>query len=177
MMWSTKVRDLLILSVSGAGIIAACGGSTPPADAPSEAEPAGGEETAPSSTEASAEAVQGEEGEHKSFDAMSPPERMKVMKEVVVPQMTEAFQAFSQEEFGKVNCMTCHGPGAKNGEFEMPSKSLPALDEEEMGAHPEMTKFMSETVVPKMAAILGEEPYNPETHEGFGCFHCHTKKQ
>jgi hypothetical protein len=27
--------------------------------------------------------------------------------------------------------------------------------------------------VPKMAGLLGEEPYNPETGKGFGCFSCH----
>jgi hypothetical protein len=38
-----------------------------------------------------------------------------------------------------------------------------------------MVKFMGERVVPEMAKLLHEEPYNPETHQGFGCFHCHVK--
>ncbi|HXS17675.1 MAG TPA: hypothetical protein VN764_10830, partial [Polyangiaceae bacterium] len=80
------------------------------------------------------------------------------------------------KEFETFRCTTCHGPGATKGDFEMPTKSLPALNEEEMKDHPEVTKFMIEQVVPKMAAILGEPTYNPETHTGFGCFNCHTKK-
>ena len=157
----------------GSSIVAACGGSSAPAESP----PADVETASAEAAEPSDAATESAAGSTKSFDEMTLDERKKLMKNVVVPEMGAAMHAFDPEEFADVSCKTCHGPGAKNGDFEMPTKSLPALDEEEMEEHSEMTQFMMETMVPKMAAILGEEPYNPETHEGFGCFHCHTKKE
>ncbi len=183
MKWTiTLTKDLFVVCILGATTMAACGGSTPAAETPSDD---GGDTTSDPSSAADAggpEAGEPEAGApetqpNKSFDEMSPPERMSLMKKVVLPEMTNAFQEFDREEFAEVSCATCHGPGAKNGDFEMPSAALPALDQEEMAEHPEVTKFMKEIVVPKMAAILGEQPYNPETHEGFGCFDCHTKKE
>lgn len=166
-----KVSSLVLsFGLSGA-LVAACGGSATPA---ASAEPGtAGEET----TEGVGDAPETAEGETKKFDEMSAPEKMKHMKTVVAPHMAKVFQEASAEEYSDFNCTTCHGPGAKNGEFEMPSASLPALDKEEMDEHPEITKFMAERVVPEMAKLLGEEPYNPETQEGFGCYDCHTKKE
>lgn len=158
-----KVSTLVLsLGLNGA-LLAACGGSSPKAESAEPAPPA----------EESMQAA----GETKKFDEMSAPEKMKHMKTVVAPHMAKVFQELSAEEYSDFSCATCHGPGAKNGEFEMPNASLPALDQEEMDEHPEITKFMAERVVPEMATLLGEEPYNPETQEGFGCFDCHTKKE
>ena len=90
--------------------------------------------------------------------------------------MAKTFASFDPDEFDKVNCVTCHGPGARSGDFEMPTKSLPALDQEEMDEHPEWTRFMKEEVTPQMAELLGEPLYDSETSSGFGCFDCHTKR-
>jgi hypothetical protein len=38
-----------------------------------------------------------------------------------------------------------------------------------------MFDFMVKTVVPQTAALLGQQPYDPATKAGFGCFGCHTK--
>jgi hypothetical protein len=157
---------LLALGLSGA-TAAACGGSAAPAEAPVEAATAPEEAE---SQEAAPEEEVAEEGPAK-FDDMSAPEKMKHMKEVVAPAMGKVF---GKDDF---SCTTCHGPGAKQGNFSMPTDALPPLNKAEMDAHPEATKFMMEKVVPEMAKLLGEDPYNPETHEGFGCYDCHTKKE
>lgn len=153
----------LVLALCGAAS-SACAGSKAPAESAQDESA----ETTPSEGPA--------DGSGK-FDDMSAPEKMQYMKKVVAPEMAKVFQGFDADEYEDFGCATCHGPGAKQGDFTMPTASLPALDQEEMDEHPELTKFMMEQVVPKMAELLGEEPYNPETHEGFGCFDCHTKKE
>jgi hypothetical protein len=93
--------------------------------------------------------------------------------------MGKTFQGFDAEHYAEFGCVTCHGPGAKDGNFEMPSPALPKLPEDPTPVFqekPEVSKFMSEQVVPQMAKLLGEEPFNPETGKGFGCFDCHQKQ-
>jgi len=102
------------------------------------------------------------------------------MKTVVVPKMTPVFRELDAEEFAEVKCTTCHGERAKAKNFEMPNPDLPALDPNDgfkihMDAHPRETRLMMDKVVPEMAAALGEQPYDPQTHKGFGCFECHPK--
>ncbi len=164
------------LVLGAAVVLAACGA----ASTPTNTAPEGGEQDAAAPVEApagEAQPVEESASGMKKFEDMSSPEKMEHMKKVIVPEMAKVFKEFDAEEFGKFGCSTCHGPGAKDGNFEMPNKSLPKLDKEEMDHHPEMTKFMMEKVTPKMAELLGEEPFNPETHEGFGCMECHTKKE
>jgi len=102
------------------------------------------------------------------------------MKKVVTPKMRAVFQAFDAEDFQEFNCETCHGPGAKARHFKMPNPDLPRLTvadrfKKHREEHPKATQFMMEKVVPEMAAALGMQPYNPETHQGFGCFGCHVE--
>lgn len=98
--------------------------------------------------------------------------RMARMKQVVMPT--------AKSLFGKpdANCTLCHGPGAKEGNFAMPSQALPALDPtDSFAAHdPGAVQFMMEKVVPQIAGALVTPPYDPATHQGFGCFSCHTQK-
>lgn len=108
-------------------------------------------------------------------------ERMITMKKVVWPAMKAEFAAFDPKQYDAVSCETCHGPGAKDKTFKMPNPKLPKLPATPEGfeklkkEHPDMMRFMSETVVPRMAGFLGEKPYDPKTHQGFGCFRCHPK--
>ena len=133
----------------------ACGGSTTPADSPS------GESLTP-------------------WHDLDEGQRLERMKTVVVPNMKAVFQRHDAEEFAEFNCATCHGAGAKQGQFEMPNAALPALNPADgfkvhMDELPNGTRFMMEEVVPEMAKALGESPYDPKTGQGFGCFECHTK--
>ena len=117
---------------------------------------------------------------------MSKDQKIEHMKEAVMPKMGELFGSFDGDRYAKITCATCHGPGAKEGKFEMPSAALPKLTmptgdgepfAEEMKAHPEVTKFMMQQVTPEMVKLLpGVEPYDPATQKGFGCFGCHTPK-
>ena len=53
-------------------------------------------------------------GATSAWKDMNADQRHAYMKETVLPQMKEAFVAFDAEEFGEMNCKTCHGPGAED---------------------------------------------------------------
>jgi cytochrome c553 len=118
----------------------------------------------------------------KTWAQMSKGERMTRMKNVVFPEMKTAFQSADPKDFAQFTCATCHGAGAADKTFRMPNPQLPKLPGDEAGMKrvaaddPAMVKFMSGVVVPRMAAMLDEPPYDPKTHQGFGCFRCHTRE-
>src|SRR5579863_4437174 len=118
----------------------------------------------------------------KAWKDMDHEERAAYMKKTVCPKMKAEFIAFDAKEFGDMNCATCHGDGAKDKTFKMPNPKLPKLPATPEGfkklgeEHPDAVQFMRTKVVPDMAALLGEAPFDPKTHQGFGCFECHTKK-
>lgn len=124
-------------------------------------------------------------GPPKPWKDMKGPERGKYMKDVVVPQMRVAFQAFDAGEFEKFGCETCHGDKPKARKFKMPNPDIPALPATPAGfgplmeKKPKMMKFMAETVKPQMAALLGLPEFDPKKPEagGFGCTGCHTVKK
>jgi hypothetical protein len=151
--------------------LAACEGSAPK-QTPSE--PPAPAADAPAKDAPATDAVAWKDMKHAA--------RMEHMKTVVFPAMKAAFTAFDPDDFKDFKCATCHGAGAADKTFKMPNPKLPKLPADEAGfkqlaaKEGDAVKFMSETVVPKMAAMLGETPYDPATHQGFGCFECHTKK-
>jgi hypothetical protein len=159
-----KLLQKLVVSAAFAALAGACGGSQPAAEAPPASAPA-----------ATAEAPM-----PAAFHDMNRDQRMMFMKETVMPKMAEAFQKFDAKRYAEFSCATCHGKGAKDGSFAMPSPDLPKLPGTPEAfkpiaeKHPEMVKFMGEVVTPTMADLLKEEPFNPETHKGFGCAECHT---
>jgi hypothetical protein len=174
----SPLSSWLFLSAAGAALVlsAAC---SKPAEAPPQPseEVAPVEEPAPTTEEPAA----APSGKRKNFHDMSPSERGMYMKEVVLPEM-KALWASAGEKVDDFSCKTCHGKGVANGSFRMPNEDLPKLDvsdgfADEKKEHPEAVQFMMEKVVPKMASLIDEEPYNPETHQGFGCFGCHTKAE
>ena len=139
----------------------ACGGSTPPAEAPPSGDAAGAQT------------------ENVAWADMNREQRLKYMQTTVLPTMKGHFAKWEPHEFDAMNCASCHGDGAKDGSFKMPNPKLPKLPSDEAGfkkmteEHPEAAKFMMTVVEPEMARLLGVPPYDPTTHKGFGCGGCH----
>jgi len=110
------------------------------------------------------------------WEKMSFDERKEYMKTVVMPTMKAEFVAFDSTRFTAMNCRTCHGSGVKAGDFKMPNSRIPKLHmnfEEMQRDNPHYMEFMGKVVKPKMAALLGVQPYSHENPTGFGCQSCH----
>lgn len=151
-------------------LLAACGGGQ---TAPASPEPVA-TETAPAATDAAPAPVAAPD---KWSDDLTDQQKAAFMKAHVVPKMAPVFQAANAERYKTFGCATCHGPEFKDH----PPEFLPALEIKDgkmtaLTDKPEMSKFMMEKVVPEMAAIMGMQPYDPETKQGFGCGACHQIK-
>jgi len=142
-----------VAALCGLGIVS-CGGSAPAAQAPESSAAAGAEPVA--------------ESPEAWSDDLSHEQKMAFMKTKVVPGMAPIFA--NEPDFG---CATCHGP-----KYEAPQAYLPKLVFKQgnltaFAEQPDVAKFMAEQVSPAMAKILGEAPFDPATHQGFGCTGCH----
>jgi hypothetical protein len=133
-----------------------------------------------------AAACGGEDGsepaEQAAFKDMEFEQRMAFMQDVVLPQMTEVFVAFDAK-FEGMDCKTCHGDGATDGSFAMPSPQLPVLPGTEEAflefakdpEHARWSQFMFEQVSSQMASLLQIPQFDPMTNTGeFSCHNCHT---
>jgi hypothetical protein len=126
----------------------------------------------------------GSEAPQIAWADMSPEQRGEYMANVVVPRMRPLFQAYDAEEFADFGCPTCHGANAHEVGFHMPNglhplnpAQIPSMFESEDPEVQRLAQFMGGQVLPAMAELLGTQPYNPETHEGFGCLGCHATAQ
>jgi hypothetical protein len=182
-----------ILAVVLGGYAAACGGGEaaappaaappPTAEAPASSAPAASAAPAESAAPAAsaAPAPSGPPGPG-DWDKWSHDQKLEYMKTAVLPKMSGLFHDFDAKRFAEPKCVLCHGSGAKDGSFKMPNPELPKLDLTPAGMktmHAKfapMVEFMAKQVVPTMAGLLGEQPYDPKTQQGFGCLECHTKK-
>jgi hypothetical protein len=117
------------------------------------------------------------------WDKWSHEQKLDYMKSAVMPKMGSVFHDFDAKAFAEPKCVLCHGAGVKDGSFKMPNPQLPKLELTPAGMkamrtkHAKIFEFMAKQVEPTMAQLLGEEPYDPKTGEGFGCLGCHTKKK
>lgn len=107
-------------------------------------------------------------------DAKSKDEKVAFMKTKVAPRMAEVFRASDPARYAKVDCKTCHGPAYQEPKAFLPKLTLKDGKLTAFAEKPEVAKFMHEKIVPEMAAILGEKPYDPATKQGFGCGECHA---
>lgn len=117
-----------------------------------------------------------------AFKDMNFEQRDAFMEEVVLPQMTKTFVAFDAK-FEGMACKTCHGDGATNGSYAMPSPQIPVLPatEEDFAEyvkdpeHARWSQFMLDKVWPEMANLLQIARFDPATNTaGFSCHNCHT---
>lgn len=150
----------------------------PPAPAVVVADAAAAPADAAAPAEVDAAVSSTDEGK-SDFDKLSHEEQVKFMKQKVNPAMKAAFQKFDPKDYANFGCKTCHGKDPQKSKYKMPNPDLKPLDFAAITAgkeDPKMIEFMSKTVKPEMAKIMGV-PEMTETQDGFGCLDCHTQKK
>jgi mono/diheme cytochrome c family protein len=111
----------------------------------------------------------------RSFFAMSDDQKMQHMKKVIKPTMGKLFTAYDGAKYGEFGCKTCHGPNNDEPQKVLPKLTLSGNGFQKLATDkPAIVKFMTEQVTPAMATAMGEAPFNPATHKGFGCAGCHS---
>ena len=162
-----EIDDMSWARTTAFGIIAlgiGCGGAT----ANDEEEFAVGATAGGGETSASADVV---------WADMNQEQRFEFMQNTVVPEMQALFQETDPERYSDFGCATCHGEGAQEVGFSMPNGIAP-LRHEDLGAifqsEEPMAQLMAQRVWPRMAELLSEEPFDPETGAGFSCMRCHA---
>lgn len=118
---SVRLTALLLLA-------AGCGGKSEPA---TESPVPAAEEPAPPAAEEPAPPPEG-----MAFDDMSHEQRIAFMKETVVPTMKPLFQEYDAKRYGEFNCKTCHGAGAADGSFKMPTPPCRSCPARRTGSRP-----------------------------------------
>jgi hypothetical protein len=110
-----------------------------------------------------------------AFSTMSNEQKLAHMKTVIMPGMSKIFQEGDPKRYGDFGCKTCHGDKKQDPHVVLPKLTLSGDGfQKMMAAKPAVTKFMAEKVTPAMATAMGEKPYDPATHKGFGCGGCHA---
>ena len=140
-------------------LVTACGGSAPPATSATSTSSAAEPETAKTPIVWS--------------DKLSKEQKAAFMKQSVLPEMSKVFQTANAATYANFSCKTCHGPDYRNPPDFLPKLKLKDGNLTAFAEKPEIAKFMHEKVVPAMATLFGEQPYDPKTKQGFGCAGCH----
>jgi len=115
-----------------------------------------------------------------AFDDMDDDEKRQFMTCVVMPDMTDAFQAFDADEYATFGCATCHGQDREAVDHEMPNglEELPLagfpFSESNDPEEAAFGEFMEDEVLPAMQAHLGRSS-NFNDPNFFGCYGCHER--
>jgi hypothetical protein len=119
--------------------------------------------------------------EPTKYEDMDFDQRVAFMGEVVLPEMRATFVAFDAS-YKDMTCATCHGEGASDGSYAMPSPQLPVLPATEEAfleyiedpEHARWSQFMIEEAEPRMAELLGVPVWDPvKAPMGLSCNNCH----
>ena len=118
------------------------------------------------------------DGQQLAWDDMDISQRKRHMQQAVLPVAVSVFSSWRPERYARVDCTLCHGKGAREERFDMPTDHLPRLSGAlllgpEFSAHPETTRLKLNELVPRMAEALGKKPFSLLTRRGFGCYSCH----
>jgi len=173
--------SLHIASISFAFVLAAgcAGGAAAPRPA-SAAAPAASEAPPATAGDAAIAAPVAPPGPGE-WATWSHDQKRAYMKSTVLAAEREVFARFEPVRFRKLDCRTCHGRGALDGNFKMPNPDLAKLVGgpdgfgELAAKEPALLKFMQSVVVPETAKLLGVNAFDFASHTGFSCFHCHTR--
>lgn len=168
---------LLALAAATIFVIAACGSSTEQTESTTPE----GEQPPPAET---SEAPPAEAPALEGWASLDADGRRALMVEQVMPEMGAAFREFDGEEFAEFTCATCHMDNFQEVNFQMPNglaplnpADIPGLGESSDEGIARAAQFMFQTVTPGMVRILNVEPFNMETHQGFGCLACHANAE
>jgi hypothetical protein len=118
------------------------------------------------------------EWEKWSFDQ----KKAYMQSPVFLDRERELFRSYDPARFANIDCKTCHGAGATDGTYRMPNADLPQWPGgreafvDLKNNHPRTLQFMQKELVPETARLLGVRPFDMESHTGFSCFQCHTRK-
>ena len=174
-------RIRLVLGFLSVSILAAACGTTPPATQPPEGTAAPDSTAAPTATADATAAPTGTAAAvaapDKWSDSLSMQEKAAFMKAHVVGPLGEAFKAGDAAKYPTIGCTTCHGPKLQDTKEALPRLTLKDGKITSFAEKPEISKWMAEKVVPAMATSLGKPPFDPKTHQGFGCAGCHAVDQ
>jgi hypothetical protein len=105
---------------------------------------------------------------------MSKGRKAEFMKTYVAPRMGKVFQSWDAKRYADFGCKTCHGPSLARTQKVLPKLKMTDGTISAFADKHEIAKVMFQNVAPEMASILGVKPYDPATHEGFGCGGCHA---
>jgi len=175
-----------LLATLSMGLLMACGGANKPTTGKTEkAESPKSTWEPPPLPEDGAIKLIGLTGpKDKAWDKMSYDEKEWYMIGNVHPVMRQIFQTYNAKKYEgeKFECAPCHGENGKEKKYKMPSDHLSPIPEfgsaewKEM-ENARMFKFMTKRVTPAMGQLLGKEPWDHETGEGYSCWGCHPKAE
>lgn len=153
-------RTIGAFMMATAVAVIGCGGGAPAANTGGT----GGGAESGGSTEGGGEA-------EVTWGDMDRSQRLELMGLKVLPEMKALFQEYDSGGYGDFKCQTCHGDDFESIDFKMPNSLYGLPKDDPIAAakdyDPEVTKFMSEKVVPTMTKLLNHE---------ITCHSCHQEE-